>query len=85
MTWWCLSIVLAQPDMTVVGSLRQLNTMFGGVSFGDEATISSVNCPTHYLLIFVIILHSIRFKCINFAPLGKLVNMTERVTILLYA
>lgn len=32
MTWWCLSIALAPFDMTVVGSLGQLNMMFEGSS-----------------------------------------------------
>lgn len=64
MNWWCLSIELAPFDMTVVGSLGQLNMMFEGVSFGGEALVPSIDCG-YSPSTFVIILHSLRFKCIK--------------------
>lgn len=63
MTWWCLNIALAPFDMTVVGSLGQLK-MFEGVSFGGEVLVHSIECA-YSPSTFVIILHSLRFKCIK--------------------
>ena len=60
MTWWCLSIALAQPDLAVVGSLRQLNMMFERVSFGGEAMIHLINGP-YSPSTFVIILFCIPY------------------------